>query len=518
MIETRSLVQIRSHAQKYFQKVQQAKQSGLSGLTGEGDIQLLMDGKRMATSGAVGCPVGGAGRGGEGEGGGGGGGEGKVKIKKKKGTKGSSTKRPNSSCGKGEVATAAGRKIKPKMPRSFPSSSSLNSAASSLTTSSYASSSITGTPSPCTTSSTSSSSTTSPHFASSLPFSSNPIPFIQGYEKAAAFYHRQLQDHHHYHHQQQQQQQQQHFSNLSLLPDVLSLSTAGCSISGEFSGSSSSSSIRSKSSEAERRGDGDEGVGLDIQSDSTDLSWFDPLSHPQQQLEPQQQYQQQYQQQHHQEQEQQQQYLQQVVGGKEEVGMVVEEGERELLEETLGLLSADELVEFNTGSISDDINGSQKTLAPTPHSIALNDGVGNHSQIRLPLLPPHQEWQQQQQLQYSLKPEQEEEGKNEHPHTPPFASVMLGQQPQQQHHEQRQQLQQLQFSSLSFLPSSSASACVPRPLQTSSLCDHQHGATQQQGLQLQQLQQLQQEGGEATPVFQTQQCVRFCYYNQQQEA
>lgn len=46
MIKTRNLVQIRSHAQKYFQKLLQAKNSGL---IGEGDYQLLMDGKRMTT-------------------------------------------------------------------------------------------------------------------------------------------------------------------------------------------------------------------------------------------------------------------------------------------------------------------------------------------------------------------------------------------------------------------------------------------------------------------------------------
>ena len=53
MIKTRNLVQIRSHAQKYFQKLLQAKNSGL---IGEGDYQLLMDGKRMAT-GFVGAPA-----------------------------------------------------------------------------------------------------------------------------------------------------------------------------------------------------------------------------------------------------------------------------------------------------------------------------------------------------------------------------------------------------------------------------------------------------------------------------
>ncbi len=51
VIKTRSLAQIRSHAQKYFQKLLQAKQAGL---IGEGDYQLLMDGKRMATSGCHG--------------------------------------------------------------------------------------------------------------------------------------------------------------------------------------------------------------------------------------------------------------------------------------------------------------------------------------------------------------------------------------------------------------------------------------------------------------------------------
>lgn len=44
MIKTRTLVQIRSHAQKYFQKLVQVKQSGL--LRGD---KLLMDGKRMVT-------------------------------------------------------------------------------------------------------------------------------------------------------------------------------------------------------------------------------------------------------------------------------------------------------------------------------------------------------------------------------------------------------------------------------------------------------------------------------------
>lgn len=47
MLTTRSLGQIRSHAQKYFQKVEQAKRSGR---LGDGDFQLLMDGKRMVFS------------------------------------------------------------------------------------------------------------------------------------------------------------------------------------------------------------------------------------------------------------------------------------------------------------------------------------------------------------------------------------------------------------------------------------------------------------------------------------
>ncbi|EWM25668.1 SANT/Myb domain protein [Nannochloropsis gaditana] len=46
-LTTRSLGQIRSHAQKYFQKVEQAKRSGR---LGDGDFQLLMDGKRMVFS------------------------------------------------------------------------------------------------------------------------------------------------------------------------------------------------------------------------------------------------------------------------------------------------------------------------------------------------------------------------------------------------------------------------------------------------------------------------------------
>lgn len=47
MLTTRSLGQIRSHAQKYFQKVEQAKRSGR---LGDGAFQLLMDGKRMVFS------------------------------------------------------------------------------------------------------------------------------------------------------------------------------------------------------------------------------------------------------------------------------------------------------------------------------------------------------------------------------------------------------------------------------------------------------------------------------------
>lgn len=48
MIKTRSLVQIRSHAQKYFQKLVQAREHGLIAAE-DTDSQLLMDGKRMAT-------------------------------------------------------------------------------------------------------------------------------------------------------------------------------------------------------------------------------------------------------------------------------------------------------------------------------------------------------------------------------------------------------------------------------------------------------------------------------------
>lgn len=46
LVKTRSLVQIRSHAQKYFQKLQQASDAGQA----TQDDELLMDGKRMSIS------------------------------------------------------------------------------------------------------------------------------------------------------------------------------------------------------------------------------------------------------------------------------------------------------------------------------------------------------------------------------------------------------------------------------------------------------------------------------------
>lgn len=50
MIPTRSLVQIRSHAQKYFQKLVQAKEHGIMDAADQ-ESMLLMDGKRMTTGG-----------------------------------------------------------------------------------------------------------------------------------------------------------------------------------------------------------------------------------------------------------------------------------------------------------------------------------------------------------------------------------------------------------------------------------------------------------------------------------
>ena len=171
MIKTRSLVQIRSHAQKYFQKLLQAKQAGL---IGEGDYQLLMDGKRMATSGCHGPGSDGSiiGLGGtppHGDG-----------ARKKKGSSSSSSKKAAAA---GKAVAAGGTKnITSRLAHSYPSASSLSTAAS------YGSSA--------------SSSCVAPSAASLMVQVPPPPLHLQYslYENAAAFYHQ----------KQQQQQQQQH--------------------------------------------------------------------------------------------------------------------------------------------------------------------------------------------------------------------------------------------------------------------------------------------------------------------